>query len=165
MKTFTINAGTIYSDNQMTDRNFATEAIGQVTLEDDEVQQLTTLIKTQNGETDAEALGLKERYPSIYQKLKAAYCRTVGLAEYKVNVLMGLYLDVSFITDDQIDQCMTELGYEEQSSSFDRFIAHVESLSLEDFDQFMIHHFKIPYVDHSVDSYKVEIPQGLLSLI
>lgn len=165
MQSFTINAGTFSSDNQATDRTFSTEAIGQVTLEDNEVQQLIELIRAHQGDTDVEALGLKELYPTIYQKLEAAYRHTVALAIHKINMLVGLHLDVSPISDDQIDRCMTELGYKDQSSSFARFMAHLESLSPEDFDQFMTRHFDAPLDDQTCDGYGVVIPEGIVELV
>lgn len=162
MKTFDINAGTFYSDYPMTDRNFTAEAIGQVTLEDDEVQQLTELIRAHHDETDVEALGLKEHYPAIYQKLEAAYRHTASLAEYKVDMLLGLYLDVWDTPTALIDQCLAELGYDAPNRHFDQLLSHLESLPLEDFAQFMTRHLNQSFEDKPADTYDVEIPQGVI---
>ena len=46
---------------------------GEVEMTDEEVRQLIDLIRENDGETDVETLGLKEKYPDLYEKLDDAY--------------------------------------------------------------------------------------------
>lgn len=163
MKTYEINAGTFYSDYAMTDHNFSVEAIGQVSLEDEEIMSIRSLIIAHHYETDIEALGLKEQYPVIYQKLEAAYRHAASLAEYKVDMLLGIYLDVFDVPDDIVAQCFAGQSNEAQEPTFDRFMAYLESLPLEEFAQFMALHLDQPFEDKPVGTYDVELPQTLIS--
>ena len=58
------------------------EREGIVSLEDNQVEQLVSLIKENGGETDVEKLGLKENFPEIYQALDYASYDAASYANY-----------------------------------------------------------------------------------
>ena len=65
------------------------EGEGIVSLEDNQVEQLVALIKENGGETDVEKLGLKEKFPEIYQALDYASYDAASYANYKHWLIEG----------------------------------------------------------------------------
>lgn len=65
------------------------EGKGNVTLEDNQVEQLIALIKENGGETDVEKLGLKEKCPEIYKALDYASYDAASYANYKHWLIEG----------------------------------------------------------------------------
>ena len=65
------------------------EGSGEVELTDEEVRQLIDLIRDNNGETDVEKLGLKEKFPDLYEKLDDAYSDVAIDALWRFHVIDG----------------------------------------------------------------------------
>lgn len=62
---------------------------GTALFEDEDVDRLVSLIRENGGETDIEKLGLKEKYPSIYEDLEDAYEDAVSIATYRYWLING----------------------------------------------------------------------------
>ena len=85
---------------------------GCVELSDEQVRQLVDLIKDHNGETNVEALGLKEKYPEIYERLDEACYEIARHAEYVEWVIDGYESGYSEVdTEEAIALCEEEYGF------------------------------------------------------
>lgn len=86
---------------------------GNVVLTDEEVKQLVDLIREKGGVTDVEELGLKERYPEIYEKLDDACSDIAYTAERNHWVIEGFengWYEVD--TDEAIAKCEEHYGFQ-----------------------------------------------------
>lgn len=84
---------------------------GEVDLTDEEVRQLIDLIRKNDGEKDVEKLGLKEKYPDLYEKLDDAYSDVAINALWRFHVIDG-YENGDYETpDDAIEIAEREYGF------------------------------------------------------
>ena len=65
------------------------DAEGSIKLEDEQVDRLIALIRSNGGETDVDVLSLKEKHPDIYSALENAYSDAAGTAVYRHWLLEG----------------------------------------------------------------------------
>lgn len=89
-----------------------TDGDGTVELSEEQVRQLVDLIRENGGETDVNALGLKEKYPIIYELLDNAYRAVAQKAEYDYWVIAG-YENGGYETpeEESIEKCEQEYGF------------------------------------------------------
>lgn len=87
------------------------EGSGEVELTDEEVRQLIGLIRENNGETDVEKLGLKEKYPDLYEKLDDAYRYVAIDALWRFHVIDGYENGDYEEPDDAIEIAEREYGF------------------------------------------------------
>ena len=168
--------GEVYADGE-----------GTVELTDEQVQQLVDLIKENGGETNVEALNLKEKLPDIYECLDEACREAARDAEYCHWVVEGYengWYDVDweevlekcrgygfkfeYDEDDYRDEETGELDEyaldDAQTEAFDAWIEEYRcKLSSSDQVAFLSDVFGLyPEVD-DVD-YEVEIPQEIIEM-
>lgn len=85
---------------------------GVIELTDEQVQQLVSLIRENNGETDVKKLQLEEKFPEIYEILEEAFREVARNAEYNHWVIEGYengWYDVD--TEEMITKCEEKYGF------------------------------------------------------
>ena len=85
---------------------------GTVELSEEQVRQLVDLLKENGGETDVNVLGLKEKYPEIYELLDNAYRAVAQKTEYDYWVIAG-YENGGYETpeEESIEKCEQKYGF------------------------------------------------------
>ena len=84
---------------------------GFVILSDEDVRQLVTLIRENDGETDVEALDLKNKLPEIYELLDKACYDSADKASYRHILIEGFEdMDLS-LNEETIDDLEYEIGF------------------------------------------------------
>lgn len=84
---------------------------GFVILSDEDVKQLVTLIQENDGETDVEALDLKNKLPEIYELLDKACYDSADKASYKHILIEGFEdMDLS-LNEETIDELEDEIDF------------------------------------------------------
>lgn len=158
---------------------------GSALFEDEDIDSLVSLIRENGGETDIEKLGLKEKYPSIYEDLEDAYQDAVSMAAYRYWLINGFECgyydepeglmasleeaglfhydpdpaDLEGLDEDDIEEEKEDAFHEWLNSYFD-------ALGEEDKVSFLEKY----YADAANDicpgdyDYEIEIPQGIVDL-
>lgn len=84
---------------------------GFVILSDEDVKQLVALIRENDGETDVEALDLKNKLPEIYELLDKACYDSADKASYKHILIEGFEdMDLS-LNEETIDELEDEIDF------------------------------------------------------
>lgn len=108
---------------------------GSVELTDEEVQQLVDFIRENGGETDVEALKLKEKLPDIYECLDEAYREAAFDAAYCHWVVEGYengWYEVS--TDEAIEKCK-KYGFKFEYKEEDYYDEDLEDIDEDALDE------------------------------
>lgn len=89
-----------------------TDGTGAVELTDEEVRCLVNLIKESGGEADVEKIGLREKFPAIYETLEEA-CMELGHHEAYVHWVIAGYDGhmVEYDVDDAIIKAEEHYGF------------------------------------------------------
>ena len=85
---------TVEYDGVWNGNNYSGESV--LELKDEQVKRLVDLIKANGGETDIEALDLKNKYPDIYYAFEAAFIDPVsydGSSEWAIDGYLYDYFD------------------------------------------------------------------------
>ena len=85
---------------------------GFVILSDEDVRQLVTLIRENDGETDVEALDLENKLPEIYELLNKACYDAAWKAAYYHAVIEAYEEGDYEVTDEVLDNWEKEYGFE-----------------------------------------------------
>lgn len=85
---------------------------GFVILSDEEVKQLVALIRENDGETDVEALDLKNKLPEIYKLLKKACYDAAWKAAYYHEVIEAYEEGDYEVTEEVLENWEIECGFE-----------------------------------------------------
>ena len=84
---------------------------GTVELTDEQLQRLVALIREHGGETHVETLGLKDKYPDIYDVLDEACHDAAWRTAYNHWVIAGYENGWCDDPDDVIEKCEEEYGF------------------------------------------------------
>lgn len=171
-----------------------TEGVGTIELSDEQVNQLVSIIKANDGETDIKTLGLKEKHPDIYEALDEAFSEMTREAEYRYWVLNGYdngYYEEPddfvesfeneglFKYEPDLDALREELGLEEDEEideddledakreAFDEWLeGYVNSLDEDEKVAFIIDHYGSSVVDTDGlgEDYEIAIPQEIVDM-
>lgn len=157
---------------------------GTVTLEDEQVRQLVTLIRENGGETDIEKLGLQEKLPTVYEELVSAYREAAGEACYRHWLIYGF--ENGFLEEpDGLMETLEEAGlfkYEPALSESDEEDGDDEDAKRDAFNEWLGSYFdslsedeQVKFIETYYDDledtndigiydYTVEIPREIVDM-